>query len=106
MTDILSIISASDRMGIIEALNKTVISLHKRADDCINDPKYHDLEDMYRGDAADHEAILELFIKGDYGMSANQFWKMDTASRDNVFEFFSSKQIEKAFGDFIEQCGL
>ena len=95
-------LSASDRQGIIDALNKAVMHLHEQARDCVNDPEFADLEDMYKGDAADHEGILERFIAGDYQAAARQFQYMDTASRDNVFAFFASKQHERAFIYFLE----
>ena len=95
-------LSAGDRQGIIDALNKAVMHLYEQAKDCVNDPEFADLEDMYKGDASDHEGILERFIAGDYKSAARQFQYMDTASRDNVFAFFQSKQHERAFIYFLE----
>ena len=95
-------LSAGDRQGIINALNKAIMHLHQQARDCVNDPEFADLEDMYKGDASDHEGILERFIAGDYTSAARQFHYMDTASRDNVFAFFSSKQVHNAFIFFLE----
>lgn len=95
-------LSVSDRRGIIDALNKAIMHLHKQARECVNDPEFSDLEDMYKSDASDHEGILERFIVGDYESAARQFQFMDTASRDNVFAFFQSKQHERAFIYFLE----
>ena len=97
-------ISVEIRKEICLALNATSMHLYQQARDCVNDPEFADLEDMYKGDAADHEGILERFIAGDYASAARQFQYMDTASRDNVFAFFNSNQVHDAFIFFLDNA--
>lgn len=97
--------SSEAKQGIIHALNCAIMHLYKQADDVIGDPEFSDLEDMYRADAADHEVILDHFIRGDYSSACNTFWHMDTASRDNVFAFFPNVDSRKAFDDFLLEGG-
>lgn len=82
-------ITGEERRAIADALNKTYFYLIGEADDARDDPKYSDLEEMYRGDAGDYEFILTLFMQGEYALASNAFWRMDTASRDHLFTFLS-----------------